>query len=173
MGAAQRQWRRQRARPNPLNRPNCQAPAPRRCRARAKCLSFATVRQQFGIIRIGRLLNAISLLRVPAQRSIRFALSQGRCRGAAKKRCPHLRARRVAASWRSGYAEDCKSLHPGSIPGEASSALFIVPDFHKCRNVGLICPVVPRLHTGNPIRWRAGTVKQEAGRSSAGTQMGR
>ena len=25
------------------------------------------------------------------------------------------------ASWRSGYAEDCKSLHPGSIPGEASS----------------------------------------------------
>jgi hypothetical protein len=24
------------------------------------------------------------------------------------------------ASWRSGYAEDCKSLHPGSIPGEAS-----------------------------------------------------
>ena len=26
------------------------------------------------------------------------------------------------ASWRSGYAEDCKSLHPGSIPGEASKA---------------------------------------------------
>ena len=25
------------------------------------------------------------------------------------------------ASWRSGYAEDCKSLHPGSIPGEASN----------------------------------------------------
>ena len=25
------------------------------------------------------------------------------------------------ASWRSGYAEDCKSLHPGSIPGEAST----------------------------------------------------
>ncbi len=24
------------------------------------------------------------------------------------------------ASWRSGYAEDCKSLHPGSISGEAS-----------------------------------------------------
>lgn len=24
------------------------------------------------------------------------------------------------ASWRSGYAEDCKSLNPGSIPGEAS-----------------------------------------------------
>ena len=29
-------------------------------------------------------------------------------------RCP-------PASWRSGYAEDCKSLHPGSIPGEASN----------------------------------------------------
>jgi hypothetical protein len=27
---------------------------------------------------------------------------------------------RPKASWRSGYAEDCKSLHPGSIPGEAS-----------------------------------------------------
>ena len=25
------------------------------------------------------------------------------------------------ASGRSGYAEDCKSLHPGSIPGEASN----------------------------------------------------
>ena len=24
------------------------------------------------------------------------------------------------ASWRSGYAEDCKSFYPGSIPGEAS-----------------------------------------------------
>ena len=24
------------------------------------------------------------------------------------------------ASWRSGYAEDCKSLYPGSIPGDAS-----------------------------------------------------
>jgi hypothetical protein len=27
------------------------------------------------------------------------------------------------ASWRSGYAEDCKSLHPGSIPGEASNKI--------------------------------------------------
>ena len=32
--------------------------------------------------------------------------------------------RRRKASWRSGYAEDCKSLHPGSIPGEASK----IPD---------------------------------------------
>ena len=29
------------------------------------------------------------------------------------------------ASWRSGYAEDCKSLHPGSIPGEASTLQII------------------------------------------------
>jgi protein-L-isoaspartate(D-aspartate) O-methyltransferase len=28
------------------------------------------------------------------------------------------------ASWRSGYAEDCKSLHPGSIPGEASNSFL-------------------------------------------------
>ncbi len=31
---------------------------------------------------------------------------------------------RRKASWRSGYAEDCKSLHPGSIPGEASNRLL-------------------------------------------------
>jgi protein-L-isoaspartate(D-aspartate) O-methyltransferase len=29
----------------------------------------------------------------------------------------------MVASWRNGYAEDCKSLHPGSIPGEASKSL--------------------------------------------------
>jgi hypothetical protein len=29
------------------------------------------------------------------------------------------------ASWRSGDVADCKSAHPGSIPGEASN-------FHKC-----------------------------------------
>jgi hypothetical protein len=28
------------------------------------------------------------------------------------------------AWWRSGYAEDCKSLHPGSIPGQAS--IFLI-----------------------------------------------
>ena len=31
---------------------------------------------------------------------------------------------RRKASWRSGYAEDCKSLHPGSIPGEASNRII-------------------------------------------------
>ena len=35
--------------------------------------------------------------------------------GALLERC-------AMASWRSGYATDCKSGHPGSIPGEASSA---------------------------------------------------
>ncbi len=36
------------------------------------------------------------------------------------------RARRFGtASWRSGYAEDCKSLHPGSIPGEASMTSIV------------------------------------------------
>src|SRR5687768_14711407 len=28
----------------------------------------------------------------------------------------------AAARWRSGYAEDCKSLHAGSIPARASTA---------------------------------------------------
>ena len=37
------------------------------------------------------------------------SLSRGGAQGAA------------SASWRSGHAEDCKSLHPGSIPGEAST----------------------------------------------------
>ena len=26
----------------------------------------------------------------------------------------------LSATWRNGYAEDCKSLYPGSIPGVAS-----------------------------------------------------
>jgi hypothetical protein len=44
----------------------------------------------------------------------------------ARPRAPLLdiarsRKREHTASWRSGYAEDCKSLHPGSIPGEASN----------------------------------------------------
>ena len=34
---------------------------------------------------------------------------------------PRSRQTPRTASWRSGYAEDCKSLHPGSIPGEASN----------------------------------------------------
>jgi hypothetical protein len=28
------------------------------------------------------------------------------------------------ATWRSGYAEDCKSLYPGSIPGVASTVFL-------------------------------------------------
>jgi hypothetical protein len=28
------------------------------------------------------------------------------------------------ATWRSGYAADCKSAHPGSIPGVASTFSF-------------------------------------------------
>ena len=35
----------------------------------------------------------------------------------------HLRRpQRIEARWRSGDVEDCKSSHPGSIPGRASSA---------------------------------------------------
>src|SRR3954471_10565391 len=33
---------------------------------------------------------------------------------------------RPAASWRSGYAADCKSVYLGSIPGEASSNVLNV-----------------------------------------------
>ena len=30
------------------------------------------------------------------------------------------------ATWRNGYAEDCKSLYPGSIPGVASNKNVLV-----------------------------------------------
>ncbi|GEM_PF-2896962 len=39
------------------------------------------------------------------------------------------------ASWRSGYAEDCKSLHPGSIPGEASKLPLSLRTLHPARRV--------------------------------------
>lgn len=34
----------------------------------------------------------------------------------------------LVASWRSGYAEDCKSLYPGSSPGEASRRRALTPE---------------------------------------------
>jgi hypothetical protein len=40
--------------------------------------------------------------------------------GKADNRLASLYMPSLGASWRNGYAEDCKSLHPGSIPGEAS-----------------------------------------------------
>ena len=43
-----------------------------------------------------------------------------RARTAALTRRPRAPRGPREASWRSGHAEDCKSLHPGSIPGEAS-----------------------------------------------------
>ena len=46
------------------------------------------------------------------------------------------------ASWRSGYAEDCKSLYGGSIPSEASNAIRqgklrepLMPDMSQARRV--------------------------------------
>ena len=30
------------------------------------------------------------------------------------------------ATWRNGYAEDCKSLYPGSIPGVASKKNLVL-----------------------------------------------
>ena len=50
----------------------------------------------------------------------------------------------VGASWRRGYAEDCKSLHAGSIPAEAS-----IQNHHKikplrmvfCAVIGWICGI--------------------------------
>ena len=47
---------------------------------------------------------------------------------------PSARNANATASWRSGYAEDCKSLHPGSIPGEASKT---IERLHGWRSVSL------------------------------------
>ena len=33
---------------------------------------------------------------------------------------------RILATWRNGYAEDCKSLYPGSIPGVASKKILVL-----------------------------------------------
>ena len=41
--------------------------------------------------------------------------------GPLRKPLPASRYGAVEASWRSGHAEDCKSLHAGSIPAEASN----------------------------------------------------
>src|SRR3569623_463101 len=43
---------------------------------------------------------------------------------------------RIEARWRSGDAEDCKSLHPGSIPGRASSD-FALPVNSERRATGV------------------------------------
>ncbi len=60
-----------------------------------------------------------------------MAIERKACRAPCPRLRPLLSNRRPPAtardgseaSWRSGYAEDCKSLHPGSIPGEASKDL--------------------------------------------------
>jgi hypothetical protein len=44
------------------------------------------------------------------------------------------------ASWRSGYAEDCKSLHPGSIPGEASNFSPQINPLHINAFAGIVTP---------------------------------
>jgi hypothetical protein len=38
---------------------------------------------------------------------------------------PKMTDLRGAARWRSGYAEDCKSLHPSSILGRASTHILM------------------------------------------------
>ncbi len=40
------------------------------------------------------------------------------------------------ARWRSGDAEDCKSLHPGSIPGRASTFQLRACRQRRCRSNG-------------------------------------
>src|SRR3712207_2305622 len=69
-----------------------------------------------------------------------MGLEKGRCSLGGRLLWSSRRVRDTPrmASWRSGYAEDCKSLHPGSIPGEASNkflkALSMV-DFAQARRI--------------------------------------
>ncbi len=45
------------------------------------------------------------------------------CRGGHLQNCPSCFNNPAnEATWRSGYAADCKSVHPGSIPGVASNS---------------------------------------------------
>ena len=46
------------------------------------------------------------------------------------------------ASWRSGYAEDCKSLHPGSIPGEASKLSHVLTTCIRQAGAAACAPIV-------------------------------
>ena len=68
------------------------------------------------------------------------------------------RPQRIEARWRSGDVEDCKSSHPGSIPGQASnffppaSALAIAAPIARLpaasgRTAGLQRPAVNRIRT--------------------------
>lgn len=57
--------------------------------------------------------------------SCRFRLRTRPPCGYRRRYGDHARVISRKASWRSGYAEDCKSLHPGSIPGEASKLFFM------------------------------------------------
>ena len=46
----------------------------------------------------------------------------------------HLRPpQRIEARWRSGDVEDCKSSHPGSIPGRASNLYIIGTTVERLR----------------------------------------
>ena len=60
----------------------------------------------------------------------------------------------VLASWRSGDAEDCKSSHPGSIPGEASKIRFRQNPFrgrvvHRSRAPGANLPQILNAEIAN------------------------
>jgi hypothetical protein len=78
-------------------------------------------------------MRALAKARLFAQIIEPFALRPGQtiCIGGESEMGRY--ARRISASWRSGYAEDCKSLHPSSILGEASN-------FFKRRSQALNAP---------------------------------
>ncbi len=74
---------------------------------------------------------------------------RGSCMSSASA-CGQLgRPRGRGASWRSGYAEDCKSLYGGSIPSEASSEISMTyaknrpeSDPFSCRIVSQSLPLI-------------------------------
>ena len=55
---------------------------------------------------------------------------------AVRETLPYKPGRSIKASWRNGYAEDCKSLYGGSIPSEASMRA-ILRDFTQSIQVSL------------------------------------
>ena len=58
--------------------------------------------------------------------------------------------RRITATWRSGYAADCKSVYTGSIPVVASNTqLETFSDTTKCCAIASYCR--PLLHQHAPL----------------------
>lgn len=91
---------------------------PLRCSLAAKAGNVAENATHFGIEPSQRRCPPSHKRPRPAKTRYFIARRTSRLTALAK---PSIGAVRIGARWRSGDVEDCKSSHPGSIPGRASS----------------------------------------------------